>query len=154
MREERIFLERMAAKNGGLLLVDDVLAAAKDKRCILHKHFEWDDTEAARQYRREQARSLIQKCRVQIATAPDVSIRAFVSLHSDQVSGGGYRMTAAVLNDDDLKAELLNDIRLTIERWNSKLHLLDSDVVSLIDELDTRIKDKLNNPKNKNAATV
>ena len=154
MKEERKFLERMAAKNGGLLLVDDVLEAAKDKRCVLHKHFEWDDTEAARQYRREQARSLIQKCRVQIASTPDVSIRAFVSLHSDQVSGGGYRMTAAVLNDDDLKAELLNDIRLTIERWNSKLNLLDSDVVSLIDELDTRIKDKLNNPKNKKAATV
>jgi len=142
MKEERKFLESMATRNGGLLLVDDVLKVAKNKNCVLHKHFEWDDTEAASQYRREQARSLIQKCRVQIATVPDVSIRAFVSLLSDQVSGGGYRLTATVLSDDDLKAELLDDIRLTIERWHRKLYLLDSDVAALIEQLDDKLKTK------------
>lgn len=142
MNEERKFLERMAAKNGGLLLVDDVLTAAKDKRCVLHKHFEWDDTEAARQYRREQARNLIQKCRVQIASVPDVSIRAFVSLQSDQVSGGGYRMTAAVLDDEQLKAQLLRDIQLTIERWSRKLYLLDLPTINLIKQLEANTKNE------------
>jgi len=152
MNEERKFLERMAAKNGGLLLVDDVLEAAKDKRCVLHKHFEWDDTEAARQYRREQARGLIQKCRVQITTAPDVSIRAFVSLQSDQVSGGGYRMTAAVLDDEQLKAQLLGDIRLTIERWSRKLYLLDSNIVGLIQQLEVSIQNEQNHVEKRRAA--
>jgi hypothetical protein len=152
MNEERKFLERMATKNGGLLLVDDVLAAAKDKRCVLHKHFEWDDTEAARQYRREQARNLIQKCRVQIATAPDVSIRAFVSLQSDQISGGGYRMTATVLDDAELKAQLLGDIRLTIERWSRKLYLLDSNIVGLIQQLEVSIQDEQNHAEKGRAA--
>jgi len=152
MNEERKVLERMATKNGGLLLVDDVLAAAKDKRCVLHKHFEWDDTEAARQYRREQARNLIQKCRVQIATAPDVSIRAFVSLQSDQISGGGYRMTATVLDDAELKAQLLGDIRLTIERWSRKLYLLDSNIVGLIQQLEVSIQDEQNHAEKGRAA--
>jgi hypothetical protein len=144
MKEERKFLESMAARNDGLLLIDDVLKAAKNKNCVLHRHFEWDDTEAASQYRREQARSLIQKCRVQIAIAPDVSVRAFVSLPSDQVSGGGYRLTAAVLSDDDLRAQLLDDIRLTIERWHRKLYLLDSDVAALIEQLGDKLKTKAN----------
>lgn len=143
MKEERKFLERLTIKNNGLLLIDDVLAAAKNKACVLHKHFEWDDTEAAEQYRRTQARSLIQKCHVQIAVSPDVSIRAFVSLQSDQVSGGGYRMTANVLSDAEMREQLLDDIRVTIERWSHKLHLLDSDVVTILNRLEANIRSKL-----------
>jgi hypothetical protein len=140
MKEERKFLEQLAVKNNGLLMVDDVLEAAKDEACILHKHFEWDDTEAAAQYRRTQARSLIQKCRVEIAAAPDVSIRAFVSLQSDQASGGGYRMTAHVLGDADMKAQLLDDIHATISRWGQRLHLLDHETVAIIERLEASVK--------------
>ena len=60
MNEERKYLEQMARRNNGVLMIDDVLQAAQDEDNILHRHFEWDDTEAAKQFRREQARSLIQ----------------------------------------------------------------------------------------------
>jgi len=136
MKEERKFLENMALRNGGLLLVDDVLAAAKDKKCVLHRHFEWDDTEAANQYRREQARGMIQKCKIIITESPDISIRAFVSLSDDQKNGGGYRMTATVLSDDDMKAQLLRDIRTTISRWKRQLHLLDVETLAIINRLE------------------
>jgi hypothetical protein len=142
MKEERKFLERMALRNGGLLLIDDVLDAAMDRKCVLHKHFEWDDTEAANQYRREQARGMIQKCKIIIAQSPDVSIRAFVSLSDDQKNGGGYRMTAAVLSDDDMKAQLLYDMQVTISRWKQKLHLLDVETASIIDSLEKAISKK------------
>jgi len=136
MKEERKFLERMALRNGGLLLIDDVLSAAKDKKCVLHRHFEWDDTEAANQYRREQARGMIQKCKIIITESPDISIRAFVSLSDDQKNGGGYRMTATVLSDDDMKAQLLRDIRTTISRWKRQLHLLDVETLAIINRLE------------------
>jgi hypothetical protein len=140
MKEERKFLERMALRNGGLLLIDDVLSAAEDTECVLHKHFEWDDTEAANQYRREQARGMIQKCSITIAQSPDVSIRAFVSLSDDQKNGGGYRMTAAVLSDEDMKAQLLHDMQLTIGRWKQKLHLLDVETLAIIDRLEKAVR--------------
>ena len=60
MKDEKDFLEQMARQNNGVLMVDDVIEAAKDENCVLHKHFEWNDTEAARQFRKDQARSLIQ----------------------------------------------------------------------------------------------
>ena len=135
MKEERKFLERLAIKNKGLLMVDDVLNAAQDKHCVLHKHFEWDDTVAAEQYRREQARALIQKCKITIASAPDVAVRAFVSLTEDQRSGGGYRITADVLSDEQLREQMLYDIQITIGRWKQKLHLLDTETAEIVEQL-------------------
>ena len=53
MNDERKLLEKMARQNGGVLMVDDVLEVARDETNVLHKHFEWDDSEDAKQFRRE-----------------------------------------------------------------------------------------------------
>lgn len=142
MNEERKYLEQMARRNNGVLMIDDVLLAAQDENNILHRHFEWDDSEAAKQYRREQARSLIQKCKITVLDSTPTHVRAFISLPSDRESGGGYRMTANVLANEDMKEEFLHDIKLTIARWTKKLHLLDSDLADLIVKLDTEIKNR------------
>ena len=83
-----------------------------------------------------QARQLIQKCTVTIEKAPDIPIRAFVSLSTDQYSGGGYRMTADVLSDEDLKAELFREMAYTITKWKKQLSLLDKETAAIIDMLD------------------
>lgn len=139
MNEERKLLTQMARRNGGVLKVEDVLAEAKDENSILHKHFEWDDSAAAEQYRKQQARALIQRCRITLVDTKPVEIRAFVSLPTDRENGGGYRLTTEVVNDVNLKAELMHDIRLTISRWTQKLHLLDNDIGSLLLELEDRV---------------
>lgn len=140
MKQERELLTQMARQKNGMLLIDDVLEEARDESSILHKHFEWDDSEAADQYRRQQARALIQKCRIQLVETEPVSIRAFVSLPTDRGAGGGYRLTSEVVSDAGMKEELLHDIRLTISRWTRKLHLLDQDIADLLIEVETRIK--------------
>lgn len=136
MKEERKFLEQLAKRNGGMLMVDDVLDAARDPRCVLHKHFQWDDTAAAESYRKLQARQLIQKCVVTIEKAPDVPIRAFVSLSTDQYAGGGYRMTAEVLLDDDLKSQLLHDMMVTLTKWKKQISLMDKETIAVINKLE------------------
>ena len=140
MKEERKFLEQLAKQHNGYLMVDDVLNAAKDPQCILHKHFQWDDTKAADAYRKMQARFLIQKCVVTVDKAPDVPIRAFVSLASDQHSGGGYRMTADVLSSQDLKAQLLHEMRVTLVKWKKRIDLLDVEDEAIIEALEGAIK--------------
>jgi hypothetical protein len=142
MKQEHKFLEKLARQNGGVLLVESVLDAAKDPDCVLHKHFQWDDTKAAESYRKTQARQLIQKCVVTIDKAPNVQIRAFVSLASDQHSGGGYRMTADVLSDEDMKSQLLHDMMMVISRWKRQINLLDHDTVSILDALEDAIATK------------
>lgn len=136
MKAERKFLERLAKQNGGMLMVDTVLDAARDPNCILHKHFQWDDTKAAESFRKMQARQLIQKCTVTIEKAPDVQIRAFVSLAPDQYAGGGYRMTADVLSDDDLKGQLLHEMQIALAKWKKQMHLLDRETAAIIDALE------------------
>lgn len=140
MNEERKYLEDMARQHNGVLMIDHVLEAAKDEDNILHRHFEWDDSEAAKQYRREQARSLIQKCKIVVLDSTPTQVRAFISLPSDRESGGGYRMVAHVMGDADMKEEFLHDIQLTIARWTKKLHLIDSDIADLIVQLDNELK--------------
>ena len=139
MKEERKLLTKIARQNGGVLKVEDVLDEARDEGSPLHKHFEWDDSEAAEQYRRQQARALIQKCKITLVEAEPIQIRAFVSLPTDRESGGGYRLTSDVVSDDRLKAELVRDIQLTIARWTQKLNLLDQDLAEAILDLDTRV---------------
>ena len=78
LAEERKLLEKIANKNGGLLMVDDVLDEARNPTSILHKHFQWDDDKAAEAYRKMQARQLIQKCVVTIEKAPDPTSVAHV----------------------------------------------------------------------------
>ena len=140
MNEERKYLEQMARRNNGVLMIDDVLQAAQDEDNILHRHFEWDDSEAAKQFRREQARSLIQRCKITVLDSTPTHVRAFISLPSDREAGGGYRMTANVLGNEDMKEEFEHDIRLTIARWTKKLHLLDIDLAKLIVQLETELK--------------
>ena len=140
MNEEKKFLEGLARQNGGILKVDDVIEAAKDESCVLHSHFEWDDTEAAKAFRKEQARTLIQRCKITLVSRPDTHIRLFTSLPSDRENGGGYRLTSTVLNDEQMKLELVHDIELTIARWRLKLHLLDDELGELLLAMESSIK--------------
>lgn len=142
MKEEKKLLTKMALRNGGVLKVDDVLAEAKDENSILHKHFEWDDSTAAEKYRRDQARALIQRCKITLVETNPIEIRAFVSLPTDREAGGGYRLTSEVVGDEYMKAELLRDIKLTIARWNKKLHLLDQDIAELLVQVESRLESK------------
>lgn len=142
MEIEKKVLTKIAKENGGVIKVTDVLAEARKEDSVLHKYFEWDDTEAAEKYRREQARALIQRCRIQLVETEPVQIRAFVSLPNDREHGGGYRLMSEVVSDDTLKAELVRDIQLTISRWTQKLHLLDQDLATLLVQLEERVSAK------------
>lgn len=137
---ERRILTKLARKNGGLLKVDDVLDEAKDESSPLHTHFEWDDSVAAEAHRRAQARALIQRCKITLVESEPVQIRAFVSLPTDRENGGGYRLTSTVMSDEQLKEELLHDIRLTIQRWTKKLHLLDKDLADALIRIEDRVR--------------
>jgi hypothetical protein len=103
-------LEQVAARDAeGLLRPAAVIEFASDPKTALHSKFEWDDTEAAHQYRLEQARSLI-RCYIKIVEGEKPEkMRAFVSLTTDRREGGGYRALATVLSNDEMRRRLLAD---------------------------------------------
>lgn len=94
----------------GLIKPSEVIEFAKNPETALHGCFEWDDTEAAHQYRLQQARQIL---RVYVEVVPAASaepVRAFVSLTSDRTKeGGGYRVITDVMSDESLRRQMLND---------------------------------------------
>lgn len=100
-------LERIAAAHGGILQPDTVVESARNPSSPLHSRFQWNNTEAAHQWRLEQARHLI---RIVVKLIPNTEIeeRVWVSLKQDQQKeGGGYRTLVSVLTDADMRAKLL-----------------------------------------------
>lgn len=110
-------LLRIMQNNGGMLSAVDVVKEAKSESSPLHKHFEWDDTEAATKWREEQARNLIRSVKITVLNEKPVEFRAFVSLASDRVSGAGYRHIEEVLNNEFMRRQLADEMANTAEKW-------------------------------------
>ncbi|OPZ66074.1 MAG: hypothetical protein BWY85_00010 [Firmicutes bacterium ADurb.Bin506] len=103
----------------GKLDPQDVVEAARNADSPLHDHFTWDDTEAAHQFRLQEARKLITVHFELLPTSPTPS-QVFISLRSDQARGGGYRTTVAVLSDKAMRRELLQQAMDDMEHFSRK----------------------------------
>jgi hypothetical protein len=103
----------------GLIKPHQIVDAARSEDSVLHSYFCWDDTEAAEKWREEQARQLLKSIRLTVDTSPPVSVRAFISLPTDRVSGEGYRRMEEVLNNDFMVRQLFADIEARIEKWEA-----------------------------------
>ena len=114
-------LEQIANDNGGVLNPADVVEFARNKKTALHSQFQWDDTEAARQYRLWQARHLI-RYQIEIVQhdRQEIPFRIYHSLESDRGEDGGYRRTVDILSDEDLRAQLLDEAREEMKRFREK----------------------------------
>ena len=132
-------LERLREENGGLLTVAAIVEAAKEEDSPLHRHFDWDDTHAAEKYREWQARALIQKCKITVEHRPDTVVRAYVSVPSDRKEGG-YRSVQDVINDVDLKASILKEMRVRIAYWQKQYYLLDSELLKALKQLEITLQ--------------
>jgi hypothetical protein len=119
-------LRSIAEQNGGLLKPEDVVESARPLKSPLHSKFTWDDTEAAHQFRLEEARKLIRTTIEYIEVGgKDHSYRVFCSLTPDRDNkGGGYRETTAVLSNRQFRNQLLEDARSEMERFSSKYERL------------------------------
>jgi formate-dependent nitrite reductase cytochrome c552 subunit len=108
--------------------------ARKNKKSELHKCFEWDDTEAGKRYRLEQARHIMRMIVTEVdchmkGKTETVTIRAFESVRLTDDSTGErektmvYVHTAEALADDDFREQIiggLEDVIGSAERTAEK----------------------------------
>jgi len=124
----------------GSISADDVLEAAKPKDSVLHDYFEWDNSEAAHQYRLVQAREIIRSIVVKIEKSPDENIttRAFVSLKQplaeDKEPVGAYMPLSVVVQDTDLRRQLIRQALHEIDIFQRKYAALE-EIVGLMAQL-------------------
>jgi len=109
-------VEKIRKKNDGTVTPEAVVEACKGKpRHPLYKFFEWNDTTAAAEYRKEQARCLLRSFIVVYAEAPKVETRAFHVITQGSGSASNpdskprqvYCSTDEILADPDTRADLL-----------------------------------------------
>jgi hypothetical protein len=102
-------LKKLEAQKG-ILLPEDVVAAAKSKRSPLHNYFTWNNDQAAREHRLQQARQLISVTVEFIGSeSHGREQRVFVSLRQDR-DQGGYRSLISVMRSPNLRDSLLQDV--------------------------------------------
>jgi len=119
-------LELVASRHGGILRAEDVVEFARNPETELHKHFEWDDSKAAHEYRLWQARQVIRVYATIIPNENVGEVRAYVSLYPDRTQpGGGYRPLAVVLSDDQLREQLLRQALKEADTWRHKYQQLE-----------------------------
>ncbi len=118
-------LGKISKRHGGLT-AEIVVGVAQKKGSPLHGFFEWSDTEAARQYRLEQARHLI-RCVVVKYDAPENAepVRAYVTFdaHPDEEDLGRdvrYLSTHEVLTDSSLRDRLVRQAWREFQLWRQR----------------------------------
>lgn len=129
----RAEIERL--KSDGVIRPVDVVEAAREESSPLHDWFQWDDSEAAHQYRLIQARNML-RVYVKVADSDNEPVQAFVSLTTDRVkAGGGYRAMVDVLSDETMSAQLLQDALTQLNNMRQKYGRLQQ-LVKVWEEVD------------------
>ena len=81
-------LKAIAKRDGGLLRPQAVVDAARPEDSPLHGAFCWDDTEAARLYRLDQAQRLIRSFKIEIESdGASIAVPAFINVSIDRTGG-------------------------------------------------------------------
>lgn len=116
-----------------VLTPDDIVEAARDESSAMHRLFEWDDTVAAAEYRREQARGLIAS--IVVSHADEAPEREYVHLHS----AGGYIPVREAMADPPQREEVLDRALAELEAFASRYRAF-SRAAGLIEDVKIVVK--------------
>ena len=129
-------LDRICADGGGVLYPPQVVKSAQSKKSPLHELFDWDDSEAAKKWRLEQARGLIRAYVVMIPYEDGaVTHRAYVSMSNDRAGDGGYTPIQVVMDDTTKREMLLEQAKRELKSVQNKYGIL-KELASVWAEID------------------
>ena len=113
-------LERIRKKHG-ILRPEIVVEESREASAILHRCFQWDDEIAAEQYRKEQARKLIDSIHVVVVNS-DVhySVRAFVNVRPADDEQRSYTPLTEAIHDKKMYADLLAQAKAEMSSFVTK----------------------------------
>lgn len=108
-------LEYLSSQNKGKITPNIVIQDAKQKKSVLHNYFEWDETEAAKQYRIQQARNLINHVvEVVVIEGKQSKQRSFFSVKNGN-NNTIYVTIKKAINTPNYRVQLLNQLITNLE---------------------------------------
>lgn len=115
-----------------------VVEAARNPRNVLHKHFTWDDAEAAESYRREEARTLIRS--IQIEDDEGDTKPAFLSVNSK--GGRRYHSIDAVMASVELQEAVLRAAERDLTAFTNRYREM-KDICEVVQDARDRVRKRL-----------
>ena len=113
-------LERIRQKHG-TLKPELVVEESKPKRAVLHNCFQWDDSVAAKLWRKQQAADLIRNIVVVVVDENvTCSIRAMVNVARSNDSKRSYIPITEAIHDDAAYKDLLRQAKDEMESFVTK----------------------------------
>jgi len=126
-------IEKLRLKRGGSFDAADLVNEARSKNSPLHDIFEWDDTEAAELYRRQQARHLL-SCVVMVSEVQnedkEAVRRVFVSATDDGTRA--YTTVSHILSNTELRAKFLKKLHKELEVLQKRCEMYEDIAVMFI----------------------
>lgn len=116
-------LEALQAERGGTLTPEQIVEEATHEDSPLHDCFDWDDADAARKWRLDQARSLI-ACITIISGPTATPVRAFVSITDPRSEQSAYMDTATALTSADVRQQILARALAEADQWRKRYEQL------------------------------
>ena len=120
-----------------------VLWKASQKGSALHGQFQWDDTQAANEYRLLQASGLIRRVKVKIvdtSTEEEREARRYtnVVVRTDEVERRVYAPITQIVKSEELTRQMLDDAMRSLASFRRKYATLSqlAKVFAVIDELE------------------
>lgn len=125
-------------RRDGVLVPAIVVDEARPETAPLHAHFTWDDSEAAEEWRREEARRLIRNFRivvedakpsepaqVSISIAEGPTVPAYMNITHPVTGLRGYYATEELLADERSRQVILDQLRRDIAALRRKYQHLE-----------------------------
>lgn len=125
-------LEELAAKNGDALTPQEIVLEARDKKSVLHKAFEWDDSVAGEKYRLMQARVMVNNIRIKIDGKKEPAFfNARVVIENKVVQK--YFPAQRVKTNEEIRNAILQDLIKEIRHLQQKYRTV-IELSGIIDE--------------------
>lgn len=118
----------------GELTAKTLLDESRPEDAPLHGMFEWDDAEAAEQWRESQAGAIIRAVEVVVVGASE-PVRAFVSVaNAEEGPARSYVGVSVALQDADSRAVLLSEAKAEMRAFSEKYRKL-TELAQVIDAM-------------------
>lgn len=116
-------LERIREAEGPTLSPQAIVDASRPEDAVLHPEFEWDDTAAANEWRKEQARSLVQA--IEIVESEGAMEARTPALVSVIVEGQrGYQPTSVAFEDASSAEFVIGEALAALASWQRRYKAL------------------------------
>lgn len=118
--EAGLELKRLTRSCAGVIRAEDVVRVAEIESSPLHPAFTWDDTKAADEYRKDEARTVLQSIREVITRDDGVDEQRRIFVHVVDGDTPGYRPLRVVMREPDLLQEVIAAAKSGILAWRAR----------------------------------